>query len=343
MSATTVHAQADVSDQTSATGKSAGRRFATLVVRLGAIAAFAAIMAYFVVFAPGFTSTFNLINVVEQSAILGVLAYGMTSVIIGGGSDVTEGGIDLSIAANMGLCAAVYATLLSMGYGDVLSALAAIAVGMAVGALNALAVVGLGILPLLATLAVLNVAAGMELTLTQNTVVGASSPLLGFLVSGAFLGISALAWALILFSALVIAIFHYTSFGLRLYAVGGHPEAARAAGLSVPFYVSFTYVLSGFCAAVASVLTVSRLSASTPGSGELLLSVLAAALLGTVFSRRFVPTMGGTLLSVLFIGLLANGFQLLNVSSYWVNGVQGALILLVVAITSFARGSEGSR
>ncbi|QKC94686.1 ABC transporter permease [Mesorhizobium sp. NZP2298] len=343
MSATTVHAQAGVSDQASATGKSAGRRFATLVVRLGAIAAFAAIMAYFVVFAPGFTSTFNLINVVEQSAILGVLAYGMTSVIIGGGSDVTEGGIDLSIAANMGLCAAVYATLLSMGYGDFLSVLAAIAVGMAVGALNALAVVGLGILPLLATLAVLNVAAGMELTLTQNTVVGASSPLLGFLVSGSFLGISALAWALIVFSAIMIVIVHGTAFGLRLYAVGGHPEAARAAGLSVPFYVSFTYVLSGFCAAVASVLTVSRLSASTPGSGELLLSVLAAALLGTVFSRRFVPTMGGTLLSVLFIGLLANGFQLLNVSSYWVNGVQGALILLVVAITSFARGSEGSR
>jgi len=167
-------------------------------MRLGAIAAFTAIMAYFVVFAPGFTSTFNLINVVEQSAILGVLAYGMTSVIIGGGSDVTEGGIDLSIAANMGLCAAVYATLLSMGYGDFLSVLAAIAVGMVVGGLNALAVVGLGILPLLATLAVLNVAAGMELTLTQNTVVGASSPLLGFLVSGAFLGISALAWALFL-------------------------------------------------------------------------------------------------------------------------------------------------
>ncbi|TIP05266.1 MAG: ABC transporter permease [Mesorhizobium sp.] len=343
MSATVLHSEVGVSDEKQAAAKSAGRRFGALVVRLGAIAAFAAIMAYFVVFAPGFTSTFNLINVVEQSAILGVLAYGMTSVIIGGGSDVTEGGIDLSIAANMGLCAAVYATLLSMGYGDFLSVLAAIAVGMAVGALNALAVVGLGILPLLATLAVLNVAAGMELTLTQNTVVGASSPLLGVLVSGSFLGISALAWALIVFSAIMIVVVHGTSFGLRLYAVGGHPEAARAAGISAPFYVSFTYVLSGFCAAVASILTVSRLSASTPGSGELLLSVLAAALLGTVFSRRFVPTMGGTLLSVLFIGLLANGFQLLNVSSYWVNGVQGTLILLVVAITSFARGSEGSR
>jgi ribose transport system permease protein len=330
-------------DEAQRSAKSAGRRFNAVVVRLGAIAAFAAIMIYFALFARGFTSTYNLINVVEQSAILGVLAFGMTMVIIGGGSDVTEGGIDLSIAANMGLCAAVYATMLSMGHGDFVAVAAAIAVGMLVGALNALAVVGLGILPLLASLAVLNIAAGAELTLTQNTVVGATSPLLSILVSGGFLGISALAWALILFSAIMILVLHKTAFGMRLYAVGGHPEAAGAAGINVPFYISFTYIFSGFCAAIASVLTVSRLSASTPGSGEMLLSILAAALLGTVFSRRFVPTIGGTLLSVLFIGLLANGFQLLNVSSYWVNGVQGALILLVVAVTTFARGSEASQ
>ena len=90
MSATTLHTEAGASDETRTTGKRACRRFATLVVRLGAIAAFAAIMAYFVVFAPGFTSPFNLIHVVEQSAILCLLAYGMTSVIIGGGSDVTD-------------------------------------------------------------------------------------------------------------------------------------------------------------------------------------------------------------------------------------------------------------
>lgn len=69
--------------------------------------------------------------------------------------------------------------------------------------------------------------------------------------------------------------------------------------------------------------------------------MLAAALLGTVFSRRFVPTAGGTILSVLFIGFLANGFQLSGVSSCWVYGIQGALILLVVAVTSFARPLEG--
>jgi ribose transport system permease protein len=349
MTATTMNTTGNAAGQSAAAQSDApraqntGKRIGAVAVRLGAIATFALILLYFALFAPGFLSSFNFINVVEQSAILGVLAFGMAAVIIGGGSNVTEGGIDLSIAANMGLCAAVFATMLQAGYPDAVAILAAIACGVAIGALNAIAVVGLGILPLLATLAVMNIAAGAELTLTQNTVVGATSPLLGFLVSGSFLGISALAWCLILFSAIMLVFIHKTAFGLRLYAVGGHPEAARAAGISVPLHVSFTYLFSGFCAAIASVLAVSRLSASTPGSGEMLLSVLAAALLGTVFSRRLVPTIGGTLLSVLFIGFLANGFQLLNVSSYWVNGVQGALILLVVAVTSFARGPEASR
>ena len=324
-------------------GAGAGHRVAALVVRLGAYAAFVVILAYFAVFAPGFVSKFNIINVIEQSAILGVLAYGLVVVIIGGGSNVTEGGIDLSVAAAMGLCAAVYASTIQWGYSDAIGILAAIATGLVVGALNAIAVVGFGILPLLGTLAVMNIVAGAELTFTQNTVVSAASPLTKMLMSGSFLGVSAMAWSLIVASAAMLAFVHRTRFGLRLYAVGGHPEAARAAGLNVRFYRSFTYLFSGFCAGLAAILTVSRLSGSSPGAGDMLLSVLAASLLGTVFSRRFVPTIGGTLLSVLFIGFLANGFQLLNVSSYWVNGVQGGMILLVVAATSFARDPEASR
>ena len=324
-------------------GRTAGLRLAVVAVRVGAYAMFTAILLYFAVFAPGFLATYNVVNVVEQSAILGVLAYGVVIVIIGGGSNVTEGGIDLSIAAAMGLCAAVYATVIQTGHSDALAILATVTTGLVVGALNAIAIVGFRILPLLGTLAAMNIAAGAELTLTQNTVVSASSPLLSALISGRFLGVSAMAWALIVASVVMIVFIHKTTFGLRLYAVGGHPEAARAAGVKVRFFLTFTYLFSGFCASMAAILTVSRLSGSSPGAGELLLSILAASLLGTVFSRRFVPTIGGTLLSVLFIGFLANGFQLLNVSSYWVNGVQGALILLVVAATSFARGPEATQ
>jgi ribose transport system permease protein len=317
-----------------------GNRLAELAIRLSATAMFALILLYFALTAPGFLTAFNLVNVVEQSAILGVLAFGMAVVIIGGGSDVQTGGIDLSIAANAGLCAAVYATMTNAGYLQILAVAATLATGMAIGALNAVAVVTLRILPLLATLAAMNIASGVELTLTENTVVGTTSPLLTLLSSGRFLGVSALAWVLALFAGISALAIHRTPLGVRLYAVGGHREAARAAGLNTPAYVAGTYVFAGFCAAFASILIVSRLSASTPGTGELLLSVLAAALLGAVFSRRFIPTIGGTLLAVIFVGFLANGFQLLSISSYWVSGVQGALILLVVAVTTVARPQE---
>ena len=117
----------------------------------------------------------------------------------------------------------------STSYPDPVAVAATFATGLLIGALNALAVVGLGILPLLATLAVMNIAAGAELILTENTVVGATSPLLALLAGGSFAGISALAWCLILFSAAMVVLIHFTGLGLRLYAVGGHREAARAA------------------------------------------------------------------------------------------------------------------
>lgn len=320
---------------------SSGRKaIIAFLVRLGAIGCFVLILLYFAFTAPGFLSFYNALNVVEQSAILGILAFGMSTVIIGGGSDVQTGGIDLSMAATTGLCAAVFASMLNAGFPTPVAFLATLATGLIVGLMNAVAVVRLNILPLLATLATMNIVAGAELILTQNTVLPVTADFVAAMAMGSVAGISFLAWSLIVFTVFMVVALHFTGFGLRLYAVGGHPEAARAAGIGVGRYVTGTYLFSGACAAMASVLLISRLSASTPGTGELLLSILAAALLGTVFSRRFVPTAAGTLLSTLFIGFLANGFQLLNVSSYWVNGVQGALILLVVAATSFARPSE---
>jgi ribose transport system permease protein len=151
------------------------------------------------------------------------------------------------------------------------------------------------------------------------------------------LDIPVLAYVLVIVSVLATAIVQYTPIGLRLYAVGEFPEAARASGLPVKRFVAGSFLASGLCGGIAGILSVSYLSGSTTGAGEMLLPVVVIALLGSVFSRRLVPTITGTFLSAIFIGCLINGFQLLNISSTLVNGVQGVLILLVVSATTILR------
>ncbi len=317
-----------------------GSKLAAAALRFGSLLAFASILVIFALTAPYFLTVGNIGNVLGQSAISGVLAIGLTIVLIAGGSNVVTGGIDLSLAANMGLRAAVYATLIQLGFNDLTAGAGALATGLAIGAINALAIVLAGIVPLLATLAVMNVVAGLELVLTQNTVLPAATDFLTILSASDGFGIPILAYVLIGFTIIAAAIVQYTPLGLRLYAVGEFPEAARAAGLPLKKLVAGAFVASGLCGGIAGILSVSYLSGSTTGSGEMLLPVVVTALLGSVFSRRLVPTIGGTLISTLFVGFLINGFQLLNLPSTLVSGVQGLLILIVVSATTLLRKRE---
>ncbi|MCH4549977.1 ABC transporter permease [Rhizobium changzhiense] len=313
---------------------------AAAALRFGSLITFAAILIIFSLTAPYFLSIGNIGNVLGQSTISGVLAIGLTIVLIAGGSNVVTGGIDLSLAANMGLSAAVYASLTQLGYGDATAIAATILTGALIGTVNAIAVVYAGIVPLLATLAVMNVVAGLELVLTGNTVLPASTPFLSALSASDPFGIPVLAYVLLGFTAITTAIVQYTPLRLRLYAVGEFPDAARAAGLPLRRLLAGAFVASGVSGGIAGILSVSYLSGSTTGAGEMLLPVVVTALLGSVFSRRLVPTITGTLLSALLVGFLVNGFQLLNISSTLVSGVQGVLILIVVSATTLLRRQE---
>ncbi len=307
------------------------------VIRLASIAALLVVFAAFAATAPGFASPGNLGNIVEQSTVLALLAFGMTIVIIGGGGDVIRGGIDLSLGANLGLCVAVDTVAGNAGVPDFWATLLTLSTGTAVGLVNAVAVVGLGVLPLLATLAVMNVCGGLELVLTQNTVIASNAPLLAWIAGAGWLGLSLTSWVFVASSLLLLVLVHRSPWGLRLQAVGSHLQAARAAGLRVTLYPAASYAAAGLLAALAAVVQAARLSGSSPGAGDILLSVVLTSLMSAVFSRRLAPSIGGTVLGVLFIGCLINGFQLLAISSYWVSGVQGVLILLVVAVRSLSR------
>ena len=286
---------------------------ASWLLRAGSWLVFGAVILVFALSSPLFLTVANLGNVLGQSAILSVLAIGLTVVMIAGGSNVVSGGIDLSLAATMGLSAAVYASLIQAGHGDAAAASAALAAGAAVGLVNAISVTVLKIIPLLATLAVMNVVAGLELVLTGNTVIPAATPLLDFLSGYGPAFIPILAFVLLAFAAVATLAIQQTRFGLHLYAVGEFPEAARAAGLPVRRLVASSYLIGGLCGGFAGILSAAYLSGSTTGAGDMLLPVVVTALLGVVFSRRLVPTVTGTALSTLFVGLLINGFQLLNI------------------------------
>ncbi|WP_337268498.1 ABC transporter permease [Oryzifoliimicrobium ureilyticus] len=312
-------------------------RLATASLRYGALATFAAVVVVFSLTAPFFLTPFNIGNILGQSAITGILAIGLTVVVIAGGPNVVTGGIDMSLAANMGLSAAVYAAMLRAGYSDGLAIVGALGVGLAIGAVNAAAVALIGIIPLLATLAVMNVVSGLELVLTENTVIPASSDILSMLSTSSFFGVPALGTVFLVVAFFIGLLVQRTRFGLRLYATGEFPEAARAAGLNIKLYVALAFLISGLCGGLAGILNTAYLSGSSTGSGEMLLPVVVIALLGSVFSRRLVPTIGGTLLSALFIGIILNGFQLLNLSSTLVSGLQGGLILLTVSATTLIR------
>lgn len=298
----------------------------------GSLLLILAVLAAFAVRAPSFLDPSNLGLILSQSAVLGILSLGLTLVLITGGTDVIAGGIDLSLAGILGLSAATYASLNQAGYGDPACTAAALGTGLAVGLVNAGSILRLRIPPLLATLAVMNICAGLELVLTENTTIPASSPLIDALGGTGPLNVPVLGWLLLALALGLAALLRVTPLGLRAEAVGGHPAAARAAGIATGRYVAGSYIASGLLGGVAGIASVAFLNSATGGSSEMLLPVVATALLGFMVSRRFVPTITGTLLATLFLGSLTNVFQLLHVSTYWVNGIEGALILAVVGV-----------
>jgi ribose/xylose/arabinose/galactoside ABC-type transport system permease subunit len=133
--------------------------------------------------------------------------------------------------------------------------------------------------------------------------------------SGPF-GLSNLAYIFLALALLLILAVGFTPWGLRLYAVGAFRQAALAASLRVRWYIAASYLLSRLCGSVGAILSVALLNESSTGSAAILLSVVVSSLLGVVFSARLVPTIGGTFMSVLFIGFLINGFQLTNGSKH---------------------------
>ncbi|BDZ59433.1 ABC transporter permease [Barrientosiimonas endolithica] len=290
----------------------------------GAAAGFVALFVIMSLTVPYFFTGRNLINIVDQVAVLGILALGATYVII-------TGGIDLSVGAVLALSGMVMGWLShEMGMPLPFAMLVAVGVGALCGLLNGLGVTRMKLPPFIATLAMMSIARGLANLVTNGEQIVGYPEWFYDLSSRRYLGFLSVTTLLLvlLFVAGAYFLSHRTG-GREVYAVGGGKEVARLAGINVRKVTTWVYVLAGALAAVGAIVLSSRLDSSQPSAGNgYELDVIAAVVIGGASLTGGTGKVSGTIFGVLIIGCLRNGLNLLGVSPF----VQQVVIGLVIAV-----------
>ncbi len=294
----------------------------------GAIVAFLLIVLLGSFLAPTFLTGRNIANVLRQSSILGVVAVGMTFVIL-------TAGIDLSVGMVLSLTSVVAALLFAEGQGLPLPFvfLGTLALGAAIGVFNALIIVWRDAAPFIVTLAMMAIAGGAALTVSNGRPIGGISGSYAWIGAG-FVGpipVPVLAMlGVFLLGALVL---RYTPYGREVYAVGGNEEAARLSGISIRRVKLITYAISGFSAALGGIIFSARVTVGDPWAGRgLELDAIAAVVIGGTSLFGGVGTMLGSLLGTLIITMINNLLNLLNVSPYMQGLAKGIVILVAITL-----------
>jgi ribose transport system permease protein len=284
--------------------------------------------------APNFLEFDNFTQIVVQSAVIGIAAVGMTFVII-------TAGIDLSVGSAVALTGMLAGISMQGGAPGFVGILVALGAGLLIGAFNGFSVTFLGITPFIVTLAVLSMARGLTLAVSNGQTVFGFPGSFTFVGQAEVFGVSLLVWLTLAVFAIGYLVLSRTVFGHQVYAIGGNREAARLAGIPVRRVSFLVYAIAGVCAGLSAVVLTSRLNSALPSAAEgLELQVIAAVVIGgtSLFGGR--GSMGGTLVGVLLIGTLNNGLTLLNVPPFWVQFVQGVVIFLAVLIDALNRRRE---
>lgn len=275
-----------------------------------------------------FFTASNLTNIVTQSSVVGIAAIGATFVIITSGIDLSVG----AVIAFSGLMGAIVGQQTTGWVGIVV----VLGFSLLLGAFNGASVAWLRLAPFIVTLASMSMARGLTLQVSQGQTVYGLPDVLNWLGSSSILGIKTSAIVTVVLFVIAHIVLSRTTYGHRVYAVGGNPEAARLAGINVKRVVFSAYVLAGLFAGIAALVMIGRLDSATPNAGTgTELQVIAAVVIGGTSLFGGKGSMVGTFIGVLLIGVINNGLTLLNVSSFWVQFVQGALIFLAVLLDSF--------
>jgi ribose/xylose/arabinose/galactoside ABC-type transport system permease subunit len=273
---------------------------------------------------PVFLTSGNLVNVLRQVSMNGILAVGLTFVIL-------TGGIDLSVGAIVAVTSVIAGRLMEEGH----SVGMAIAMGMTAALLfglfnGSLIAIG-GLPPFIATLSSMTIARGFALVYSNGRPYLIQKEIFLAIGKGSTFGVPNPIWILLAVCLIAYIMLNFTVFGRHIYAFGGNKQAARLAGVRTKITEISVYVISGFLSGISAIILSARISSGQPTAGQSYeLDAIAAAVIGGTSMIGGSGTLGGTVMGFIIIGIMINSLTLLGVSSFYQQIVKGIIIISAV-------------
>lgn len=278
------------------------------------------------IFAPYFTETNNVLNILKQSSITAILAAGMTVVIL-------TGGIDLSVGATLALAGVVSVMLSNSGVHPAIAMFTGAAVGYVAGAINGYFTAVTKLPSFVVTLGSMTYLRGIAFVISGGLPLVLKDKLFIFFGSGTLWGVPTPIYIMAVVYVAMFFVLKYTMFGRHVYAIGGNEEAARLTGIKVERTLIHVYSISGLMAGIAGVVMAGRVISGQPNAGiSFELDAIAAVILGGTSFVGGVGRIQGTIIGVLIMAVLSNGLTLLNVDYYWQLIVKGLVIVIAVLL-----------
>ena len=275
---------------------------------------------------PAFLTERNLSTVVRQTAVINIIALGMTLIII-------TSGIDLSVGAILALSGYLGARAMQAGQPIPVAILVGVATGLCCGLLNGLLITNLKINPFIVTLGMLGVIRGATLTISNGLPASGVPDAFKYLGTGTILGAPVVLWVLLVCAVAMHFVLEHTRLGRYAFAVGSNPDAAYYAGVPVSFHLTCVYGIAGLLTGIASMIETSRLMTGQPTAGNgYELQAIAAVVIGGGSLRGGEGTVVGTLIGAFIMGLLSNGSDLLGINPYLQQALIGAAIIVAVTL-----------
>ena len=312
--------------------------FSEDAVRLGIIAVFLIVMPFV---SPYFLKTKNIMNILQNISLQGITAIGMTMVIITG-----SGGIDISVGGVLALSVWVAALMMKSGVSWVLAVAVAILIAAFCGMVNAFSVGIMKIPPMIATLAMMYMTRGLQTVISHGSTLNGLPEQFQYIGQGMVFGAIPIPAILIVLLYIIAAWFmNKTVTGRNIYAIGGNPEAARVAGIKNNHVIFFCYIACSVLAAIAGLIFIARMDSApaTVANNLEMKAIMGAVIGGTSVTFGGKGKMMGTFLGVVIVGLISNALDLMGVSAYYQQFIQGALVLVVVFLEAVRTRREARR